>query len=210
MQVPGTPLSIDHHPARVIVVRHGATEWSDASRHTGRADIPLSPAGLAEAKALRGLLRDVVPQGHVNVYSSPLRRALDTCRVALGESVEPEVVDGLVEWDYGSIEGRTALELRETAPNWNLFTDGTPDGESLAQVSARCQSFIAKMERTSAGSVVLVFTHGHTGRVLTALLVGWAAEAAAQLHNDTGSVGVVDLRRGQYVISGWNRRPFSA
>ena len=200
-------LSLDHTPARVVVVRHGATEWSDSSRHTGRTDIALSAAGRDEAAALRTLLRQVVPRGDVFVFSSPLRRALDTCTIALGDDVHPTVVDSLAEWDYGSYEGLTALELRERQPGWELFRDGTPDGETLAQVTARCQSFIAKLERTAAGGVVVVFTHGHTGRVLTALLVGWPASAAAQLHNDTGSVGIVDLRRGRYVLSGWNRRP---
>lgn len=193
-------------PTRIVLVRHGATEWSDASRHTGRSDIELSAPGRDEGRALQRVLGDVVPRGEVDVFTSPLRRARQTAALAMPD-IEPTVVDSLVEWDYGSIEGRTALEVRDINPTWNLLTDGTPDGESLAQVAARCQSFIAKIERVSAGKTVVAFTHGHTGRVLTALLVGWAPAAAGQLHNDTGSVGIVDLRRGQYVISGWNVRP---
>ena len=201
-------LSARDTPTRIILVRHGATEWSDASRHTGRSDLPLSAAGRQEAEHLPAVLDLVVPRGTFQVFTSPLQRSTETARIAL-PGHQATVVDSLREWDYGSYEGRTALQIREDRPGWDLLRDGTPDGETLRQVAARCQSFIAKLERVAPGDTVVVFTHGHTGRVLTALLVGWDAAAAGQLHNDTGSVAVVDLRRGKYVLAAWNLRPTS-
>lgn len=192
-------------PTRVVIVRHAATEWSAAGRYSGRTDLELSAGGRAEAATIRRILAAVVPEGPTALFSSPLRRALDTCTVAL-PGVEPTVVDGLAEWDYGSVEGRTAEEVRAEVPGWDLFEHGTPGGESLLQVVARCQAFIAKMERVAAGSTVIAFTHGHLGRVLTALLLDWPPAAAATLINDTASVAVIDLRRGRYVLSAWNRR----
>jgi len=120
--------------------------------------------------------------------------------------LEATVVDALAEYDYGAYEGLTSAQIDERQPGWELFRDGCPGGESLQQVVARCDAFIAKLERTASGRTVIVFTHGHLSRILTTRLVGLDPQAGAVLHNDTGSIGVVADKRGQYVITGWNIR----
>ena len=107
---------------------------------------------------------------------SPVRCNAPTRRRARAvPGVEATVVDALVEYDYGQYEGLTSAEIEERHPGWNLFHDGCPGGESLHQVVARCDSFIAKLERTAAGRAAIVFTHGHLSRILTTRLVGLAA-----------------------------------
>jgi len=120
--------------------------------------------------------------------------------------LEATVVDALAEYDYGAYEGLTSAQIDERQPGWELFRDGCPGGESLQQVVARCDAFIAKLERIAKGRTVIVFTHGHLSRILTTRLVGLDPQAGAVLQNDTASIGVVADKRGQYVITGWNIR----
>ena len=135
----------------------------------------------------------------------PLQRAAETARRAV-PGVEPVVVDALAEFDYGEYEGLTAAEIDDRHPGWDLFEDGCPGGENLHQVVARCDSFIAKLERTAAQRTAIAFTHGHLSRILTARLVGLHPEAGAVLHNDAASVGIIADKRGRHVIIGWNVR----
>ena len=140
------------------------------------------------------------------VFTSPLQRARETARRAV-PGVEATVVDALAEYDYGDYEGLTSAEIDATHPGWDLFKDGCPGGESLHQVTARCDSFIAKLERTAAGRTAIVFTHGHLSRILTdAPSRACSPEAGAVLQNDAASVGIIADKRGQYVITGWNIR----
>lgn len=139
------------------------------------------------------------------VFTSPLMRARETAQRAV-PGVEATVVDALVEYDYGEYEGLTAVEIDRLHPGWELFKDGCPGGESLHQVVARCDGFIAKLERTAAGRVAIVFTHGHLSRILTTRLVGLNPEAGAVLQNDAASVAIIADKRGRYVITGWNIR----
>ena len=193
-------------PELVLLVRHGATEWSENGRHTGRTDLPLIDKGLRQADRLPPLLATLSEGALPLVYTSPLQRAVETARRAV-PGVEATVVDALAEYDYGAYEGLTATEIDEQEPGWNLFEDGCPGGESLHQVVARCDAFVAKLERTAAGrAAAIVFTHGHLSRILTTRLVGLRAEAGAVLQNDTASVGIIADKRGQYVITGWNIR----
>ena len=192
-------------PALILLVRHGATDWSERGRHTGRTDVPLIEKGLRQADRLPPLLATLSEGALPLVFTSPLQRASETARRGV-PGVEATVVDGLVEYDYGAYEGLTSAEIDEKQPGWNLFKDGCPGGESLSQVVARCDGFIAKLERTAAGRTAIVFTHGHLSRILTTQLVGLNAEAGAVLQNDTASVGIIADKRGQYVIIGWNIR----
>src|SRR4051812_15886730 len=117
----------------VLLVRHGETEWSLSGQHTGVTDIPLTDNGRRQAEALG---RRLAGRDLSLVLSSPLSRALDTCRLAgLGDSVE--VRDELREWDYGRYEGITTAQIHESDPDWYLFRDGCPDGEAAADVGAR-------------------------------------------------------------------------
>jgi probable phosphoglycerate mutase len=192
-------------PSLILLVRHGATEWSENGRHTGRTDLPLTEKGKRQGDRLPPLLATLSERAQPIVFTSPLQRARETARRAV-PGVEPIVVDALVEYDYGEYEGLTSAEIEQRHPGWELFKDGCPGGESLQQVVARCDGFIAKLERTAAGRTVIAFTHGHLSRVLTTRLVGLQPQAGAVLQNDAASVGVISDKRGRYVITGWNIR----
>jgi len=199
-------------PIAVILVRHGATEWSANGRHTGRTDIELTDDGRLQAEALQPLLAHLIaersPGGVVDpvVFTSGLRRARHTAEEAM-PGAEPEETHLLLEVDYGRYEGLRIDEIRTHEPDWNVFANGAPGGESVAAVMARCDSFIAKLERVAAGRVVVAFTHGHLSRFLTARLLGLAPAAGAAFYNDTGTVGVIEQRRRALTLTGWNIRP---
>ena len=186
-------------------MRHGATEWSENGRHTGRTDLALIDKGRHQADRLPPLLATLSEGALPIVFTSPLERAYETARRAV-PGVEATVVDALAEYDYGEYEGLTSAEIDQRYSGWNLFLDGCPGGESLHQVVARCDAFIAKLERTAAGRTAIVFTHGHLSRILTTRLVGLDPQAGAVLQNDAASVGIISDKRGQYVITGWNIR----
>lgn len=189
----------------ILLVRHGATEWSENGRHTGRTDLPLTEKGRRQADRLPPLLATLSDGALPLVFTSPLMRAAETAHRAV-PGVEATAVDALVEYDYGDYEGLTSAEIDELHPGWELFKDGCPGGEQLHQVIARCDSFIAKLERTAVGRTVIAFTHGHLSRILTTRLVGLNPEAGAVLQNDAASVGIISDKRGHYVITGWNIR----
>ena len=205
----GVPLplvpAVASGPELILLVRHGATEWSELGKHTGRTDPPLIDKGIRQADRLPPLLATLSHGAMPLVYTSPLQRAAETARRAV-PGVEATVVDALVEYDYGNYEGLTSAEIDALHPGWELFADGCPGGETLHQVVARCDAFIAKLERTATGRTAIVFTHGHLSRVLTTRLLGLPPHAAAVLQNDAASVGIIGDKRGQYVLTGWNLR----
>src|SRR5205823_14558353 len=139
---------------RLVFVRHGETEWSRDGRHTGRTDVPLTQEGEKRARFLSQRLRrlGIAP---LRVLSSPRTRAVETARLAGFEM--PEVTHLLVEVDYGEYEGRTSADIRTERPDWDLFTDGTPGGESLNEAAARCQRLLGDIgPAAGAGDVVPV------------------------------------------------------
>ncbi len=118
------------HQAKLVLVRHGATEWSEAGRHTGRTDVPLLAVGREQAERLGPVLGSM---RFSTVLTSPLSRAFDTCVLAgFGDRADP--TDDLLEWDYGEYEGRSTAEIREERPGWSLWADGVPGGEAAASV----------------------------------------------------------------------------
>ena len=132
--------------ARLVLVRHASTQWSEAGRHTGRTNVPLDDVGLAAAAELRGRLADL---DVVSIYSSPLKRARETCEIAgFGRA---ELTDALLEWDYGDYEGLTTPEIWEKRPHWELFADGCPNGESAADVGARIDLFLDRVPTAPDG-----------------------------------------------------------
>lgn len=198
MPIPTTPL-----PALILLVRHGATEWSVSGKHTGRTDLPLTPLGVQQAQSASAVIHHWLDGADPVVYTSPLQRAAHTATLALPDH-PAESVDALMEYDYGQYEGLTTSEIYERDPDWDLFGSGCPGGENILQVGARCDAFIAKMERTCTGRAVVAFTHGHLSRILTARLLGIPASAAGGLWNDTASVAAINLHRGRLVLVGWN------
>ncbi len=186
----------------LLLIRHGATEWSEDGRHTSTTDLPLTAAGAADAEALRPVLAS---RSFTVVASSPRARALDTCRrsgiVPTGGGAV-EVWDDLVEWDYGGYEGVTTPDIQAGRPGWELFRDGCPGGESPSEVAARADAVAARV-RAVDGDVAL-FSHGHFLRVLAARWVGWPVEAGRHLLLDTGTLSELDTKRGDPVIRRWN------
>jgi probable phosphoglycerate mutase len=189
----------------VLLVRHGATEWSVSGRHTGRTDLPLTELGVEQAVTAGGVIRSLLDGQDPLVYTSPLQRAWRTAQLALPDH-EAEVIDGLAEYDYGRYEGLTTTEILALDPEFDLFGPGCPDGENVHRVAARCDSFVAKLERVAAGRAVVAFTHGHLSRILTARVLGLHPAAGAALYNETASVGVINVHRGRFVLVGWNLR----
>jgi len=184
---------------RVYLVRHGETEWTLSGQHTGgRTDIPLTEAGREQARVLSAGFA-----GHefALVLSSPLSRALDTCRLAgFGEQVE--TTDDLVEWDYGEYDGRTTADIRKERLRWSLWTDGVPGGESAAEVGIRADR-IVKEAQEAEGDVIL-FGHGHSLRVLAARWVGLTPTDGRLFVLDPATVSVLSWERENAVVSRWN------
>jgi broad specificity phosphatase PhoE len=144
----------------VYLARHGETPWSLTGQHTGLTDLPLTERGEENARRLGEPLRRLT---FAKVFTSPLRRAMRTCELAGFQSVA-EVDRDLVEWNYGEYEGRTTVEILRERPDWQLFRDGCPGGESPQQIAARADR-VARQARAVAGNVLL-FSSGHFLRVL--------------------------------------------
>lgn len=183
---------------RVVVVRHGETTWSATGRHTSRTDLPLTPAGSESAAALRGAL---ATETFARVFTSPLRRATETCElVGLGALAEER--PQLREWDYGDHEGLTTAEIRRSAPGWDLWTDGAPGGETPGDVRERVDGLIREI-RSIDGDVAL-FSHGHLSRALAARWIELPVAAGKSFLFATAAIGVLGWDRGTPVIDRWN------
>jgi len=188
----------DHSEQQVWLVRHAETEWSKSGRHTGRTNVPLTDAGRERARQLAGRIR-----GHAFalVLSSPLDRARETARLA-GLGDRAEVREDLLEWDYGDYEGITTPEIREKQPGWYLWRDGVPNGETPAEVAARCDRVVEEI--LAVDGDVAIFAHGH---ILRALGARWAEEPVrfgGRLFLSTGSVSVLGFERETRVVRLWN------
>ena len=180
---------------RVLLLRHGETEWSANGRHTGRTDVPLTARGRARARATGATgARLLGGRPPALVLSSPRSRARDTAALA-GLRVD-RVDDRLAEWDYGDYEGATTPEIRETDPGWTVWTHPSPGGETAAQVQARADAVLADATAAlDAGDVVLV-GHGHFSRVLVARWVGLPATEGVRFAMDAASWAVLGHERG--------------
>jgi broad specificity phosphatase PhoE len=188
----------DAGSGEAVLVRHAETGWSLHGRHTGRTDIPLTDRGRDAARSLRERLR----RWHFDlVLVSPLTRARETCELS-GLGAEARPCPNLLEWDYGDYEGLTTAEIQALCPDWLLWRDGCPGGESPAQVGARADRAIAEIRAN--GPLVAVFSHGHLLRVLGARWIALGAENGARLGLSTGAICVLDHERETSVIARWN------
>jgi probable phosphoglycerate mutase len=181
-------------------VRHGETDWSRAGRHTGRTDEPLNERGRQRARALAEKLAG---RRFALVLTSPLSRALETCRLA-GLGDQAQVEPDLMEWDYGEYEGRTTPEIRTERPGWSLWSDGVVGGETSAEVGARADRVIAKVEGVDGD--VAVFAHGHILRVLAARYIGLRPDDGRLLALDPATVSVLGYEHEWHAIRRWNER----
>jgi broad specificity phosphatase PhoE len=183
---------------RLVVVRHGATQWSRAGRHTGRSDVPLTDEGRVQAASLGRRLR---PHVFARVLTSPLRRAAETCEIA-GFGDRAATVPDLREWDYGQYEGRTTPEILAERPGWSLWRDGAPGGESVGEVGERVDRVIGEV-RAGEGDV-LAFAHAHVLRVLGARWVGLPPAGGALFTLSTATISVLGWERETATIDRWN------
>jgi broad specificity phosphatase PhoE len=184
----------------LYLVRHGETEWSRARRHTGRSDLPLSPVGEAEAKALGDHLRGLEVD---RVLSSPLHRATATATLA-GFGDRLELTDALLEFDYGEYEGLTSPQIRAIRPGWDLFRDGCPGGETVEAATERVRPLVEELVAADGRS--LLFGHGHLLRILAACFLGLPPEAARHLFLGTASLSVLGIEHHWPAILLWNEQ----
>jgi probable phosphoglycerate mutase len=162
-----------------------------SGQHTGRTDLPLNDAGRAKALELRAALSG---WSFAAVWSSPLVRATETARLA---GFEPRPLEGLMEWDYGEYEGLTSAQIDELAPGWDLWRNGCPGGEDAADVGRRADAVLAALVPDGD---VLVFSHGHMLRVLTARWLGLDGRAGALFLLAPGSIGILAHEHGRRVL----------
>ncbi|WLW50924.1 histidine phosphatase family protein [Streptomyces sp. YU58] len=192
----------------LLLVRHGETEWSVSGQHTSWTDLPLTQQGEEQAKSLAPLLS---ARTFALALASPLGRALRTAELAgvTGVVTEPD----LHEWDYGGYEGVTTVAIHRTRPDWYLWTDGVPPGpdrhpgESPAEVGARADRVLARVDTALAGGDVLLVAHGHFLRVLTARRLGLPPADGRLFQLATGTVSRLSTEHGRPVIAEWNTRP---
>ena len=182
------------------LLRHGATEWALNGRHTGSTDLPLLPVGEAEATALAPIL---AKQAFAAVFSSPLQRARRTCELG-GLGNQMQILDDILEWNYGDYEGITTPQIRESVPDWTVWTHGCPNGEDAAQVQARCETAIGTALAVPGDGDVALFAHGHILRALAGTWLGLGAAGGRLLKLGTASVSVLGWERGQRASARWN------
>lgn len=183
---------------RVVLIRHGETEWSLSGQHTGRTDIPLTPNGERMAAQVGRALAD---RHFALILTSPLKRAKQTCQIA-GFGDLAEVRDDLMEWDYGAYEGLTTPQIWAQRPGWSLWRDGCPDGEDAAQMGVRADRTIA--EARAADGDVALFAHGHILRVLTARWLGSPPTDGKLYVLSTGTISTLGYERDQAALLAWN------
>jgi len=189
---------VNKYGQEVYLVRHGETEWSISGQHTGSTDIPLTDNGKGVARELGRKLEGVE---FAAVWSSPMSRAIDTARLAGFEHVV-RIDDRLKEWDYGECEGKTTPEIRETRPDWFLWRDGCPGGESPAQVGARADGLIEEV-RAVAGDVLL-FAHGHILRAIASRWLGYPPEDGMHFSLGTATLSILGWEHEAASIWRWN------
>jgi broad specificity phosphatase PhoE len=180
----------------MVLLRHGATEWSLSGQHTGRTDIALLDVGRAQAEAAGELLRSMT---FAQVLTSPLLRARETCTLA---GFDGELEPDLLEWDYGAYEGLTSAEIRDERSGWDLWVDGVVDGEGAADVGRRVDRVIERA-RLVQGDTLCV-AHGHVLRVLAARWLGLPPVGGRLFALGTGTVSILGWERETPVVILWN------
>jgi probable phosphoglycerate mutase len=189
--------SKDENQAVLYVIRHGETEWALSKRHTGRTNLPLTERGKQQAQKLQNALKDIRFSA---AFTSPLIRAAETARLA--GFPDATKTDDLMELDYGKYEGLTMTQIRESVPNWTVWTHPCLDGETLEHAAERSKRLIAQVSKYEGN--VVVFAHGHILRILTAT---WLNEPPSEGKNfilDTTTISILSHERDIPAIKQWN------
>src|SRR5262245_53272677 len=184
----------------VYLARHGETAWSLSGQHTGLTDLPLTERGERNARSLGERLKGT---SFAVVFTSPLERASRTCELA-GFAKQAEVNRGLLEWNYGQYEGRRTADIHQERPDWSLFRDGCPEGESPDEVGARADRVVSQVR--TIDSDVLLFSSGHFLRVLAARWLGLEPAAGRLFLLSTASLSALgyEHNRSQPVVRLWD------
>jgi probable phosphoglycerate mutase len=184
----------------IYLARHGETAWTVSGQHTGLTDIPLTDRGERNARRLGERLKGLT---FAHVLTSPLQRARRTCELA-GFGAVAEIDRDLVEWNYGAYEGLKTVDIRKERPDWQIFRDGCPGGESPAEISARADRVAARLRALS--SDVLLFSSGHFLRVLAARWCGWDVAFGRYLLLTVATLSILGYEHNQAepVIRLWN------
>jgi probable phosphoglycerate mutase len=190
--------AVSNPQQKVYLLRHGETEWSLNGRHTGVTDIPLTENGRKLARQLQPIL---AREKFVTVFTSPLQRARDTCDLA-GLGTLASIDRDLMEWNYGEYEGLTTDQIRQTKPDWSVFRDGCPGGESPPEVSVRADRIVSRV-RAVDGNVAL-FSHGHILRALAARWINLSASYGENFLLDTATLNVLGYYRESPAFKIWN------
>ncbi len=183
---------------RIFLVRHGETRWSLSRQHTGRTDLPLTPNGEAQAREVAQRLRGLEVS---EVWTSPLKRAADTC-ISAGYGKHAKIIGDLMEWDYGEFEGKTTAEISELRPAWQVWDAQEGLGESLEDIGARADHIVAKMIESNRD--ILIFSHAHFLRILAARWVGMSADFGRHLTLEPASISELSFEHTSRVIRFWN------
>ncbi|MDA0214842.1 MAG: histidine phosphatase family protein [Planctomycetota bacterium] len=184
---------------QIWIVRHSDTEWSLDGRHTGRTDVPLTPAGELKADQLAPQL---AKENFALVLSTPLSRGLETARRAgFADRVQPD--PNLLEWDYGKFEGLTSVQIAAMQPNWDLWRDGCPNGESIEAVAVRARAIVQRCLATQGN--VLLFSHGHFSRMIAAVWLELPPTRGRSFGLKAGSISMLGFEHANRVIWQWNR-----
>ncbi|ORI20434.1 hypothetical protein BJD99_02920 [Rhodococcus sp. 1163] len=187
---------------KLIIIRHGETEWTVHRRYTGSTDLDLTPHGRGQASALAPLIDRMLSGHSARAISSPLGRATETAALALPGW--PVTVDPLVsEYDYGDYEGLTKTQIDSLAPSWDIWRDGCAHGESTEAVGKRADSFLDAQPGTGDEAVVVV-THGHFSRILAARALGLTPESGRLFASITASISVIEDYHGERCVGRWN------
>jgi broad specificity phosphatase PhoE len=185
--------------AEIVLIRHGQTEWSAVGKHTSYTDLDLTEEGERQARTAGDRLAG---RTFAAVLSSPRKRALRTAELA-GLRVT-ETAEDLAEWNYGEYEGITSATIRETRPQWSLWTDGAPGGESPAEVAARLDRVLARARTLLEEGDVALIAHGHSLRVAGARWIGLPATGGGLLKLGTATMSTLGFEHGNPVIDTWN------
>lgn len=188
----------DDVAGEIFIVRHGETEWSLSGQHTSRTDLPLSEEGRRRAAEIAS---DLASHTFSLVLCSPLRRARETCELA-GFGGRAEICEDLREWEYGEYEGLTTPEIRGRDPDWNLWRDGCPSGETPEEVGRRVDRVLERLR--GADGDALAFAHGHVLRVTAARWIALAPAGGARFVLGAGAIGGLGFERETEVITRWN------
>jgi broad specificity phosphatase PhoE len=184
----------------VYIARHGNTAWTQSGQHTGLTDLPLTPDGERNAIRLGERLKGMT---FAKVFTSPLQRASRTCELA-GFGPQAAVDPDLVEWNYGKYEGLTSAEILKKNPNWDLFRDGVPDGESPLEIGERADRVVERVRGITGD--VLLFSSGHFTRVFAARWLGLSADGARYFLLNPASLSALSYEHNlsHPVIRLWN------